>query len=118
MMLNANSGKLLKLSDSFTETMKDEAAYIGSKYPSIGGLVVVKDKKGNTLLRKNNLVVFRGRLFAIEKIFGQTFNVPYSYGQTPESYHATTTVGNQKGTNPTDISSLVTIPNGELLQVI
>jgi len=112
-MLNINSGKLLKLSDSFTETMRDEISYAGSKYPSIGGLVVVKDRKGNTLLRKNNLVVFRGRLFAIEKIFGQPFNVPYKYGKAPNSYYAATAAGNEKGTNPQDIEDLVLIPSGE-----
>jgi hypothetical protein len=87
--------------------MRDEANYVRSKYPSIGGLVVVKDTKGNILLRKNNLVVFRGRLFAIEQIFGQPFNVPYSYGKTPTAYYAETTAGNNKGTNPNDIVDLV-----------
>lgn len=101
---NDNAGKLIKISDSFSETMKDEAR-LNNRYPSIGGLLVVKNSRGEVLLRKNNLVVFRGRLFALEKIFGQSFNVPYSYGSIDPN--ASEVLGTEKGTNPEDISDIV-----------
>ena len=102
--INDNAGKLIKISDSFSETMKDEAR-LNNRYPAIGGLVVVKNSHGDVLLRKNNLVVFRGRLFALEKIFGQMFNVPYSYGSIDPDL--TGIAGTEKGTNPADISDIV-----------
>ena len=108
---NDNAGKLLKISESFSETLRDEAEFTRNKYPSIGGLVTVKNSRGEVLLRKNNLVVFRGRLFALEKIFGQMYNVPYRYGSIDPNAGAV--LGTEKGTNPEDIADIVKTFNGK-----
>jgi hypothetical protein len=98
-MIDISNGRILKCSDSLNATMRDEADICQNKYPSIGGLVLVKNRRGDVLLRKNNLVVFRGRLFALEKIFGQPFNTPFSFMPNRNA-------GNERGSNPETISSL------------
>ena len=97
-----NLGRLLTFQDSLEQTFKDQMSFHNNKYPSIGGLVVVKNADGEVLLRKNNLVVFRGRLFALERIFGQPFNVPYAINRTGDA-----NTGNSKGSNPLDIQDIV-----------
>lgn len=63
------------LSDSM-ENIHDEETHEATEVkdvkPSLHlkGHVVIKDDKGNTVLEKDNLIVLRGRVFALEQIFG------------------------------------------------
>jgi hypothetical protein len=104
---DSNPAKFIKISDSLDETMRDEADLCRNKYPSIGGLLLVKNKQGDVLLRKNNLVVFRGRLFALEKIFGQAFNTPFNFMPIGKNGVTAENTGNASGSNPNTISDLV-----------
>lgn len=61
----------------FTEdpTMKDKYNVSQNSGSFMKGKVIFRDEEGNILLEKDNLIVLRGRTFALEKLFNKTIDV-------------------------------------------
>mgnify|MGYP000200465618 CR=1 FL=1 len=56
----------------FANFLKDKHAVVNSRSAKTGGIagkVIMRNEKGEVILEKDNLIVLRGRTFALEKLF-------------------------------------------------
>jgi hypothetical protein len=63
-----NRTKLIIKDDTLESLLHDEFVTHHDR-STLKGIVVIKDPEGKVLFRKKNLVVLRGRVFALEKVF-------------------------------------------------
>jgi len=71
-----NENKVLKFNDG--SNLED--SFVMNNAPTMRGRVVFKDDMGNILLEKDNLIVLRGRVYALEKLFAD-FNTNDNYAK-------------------------------------
>jgi hypothetical protein len=80
-MLDTNIKRLKFQEGKFLdETTNIRQAIATSKEkPHLRGRVIIRDEFGNVILEKDNLIVLRGRTFALEKLFNMTITSSSGY---------------------------------------